>query len=283
MAALQVDPNETEQAAFRLASQGLRAAIMEVAAIIDQTQSDARGYGAHLSGATQELGSLGENDAAKQIIARLLAKTNSFLDKTAEIETRLNTASSQITQLSAELDAARRQATTDQLTGLGNRREFDERMDEAITKAKQTGQSVALIVFDLDHFKKFNDEKGHLVGDQVLRHVGRQTQRAVREGDTAARYGGEEFALILPGASLEAARAIAERLRVTFDLNPLIRRDTREEIGHVTISAGVAVYRLGESAGEFVDRADRGLYTAKHKGRNRVITEVLLGPVPKKA
>ena len=252
---------------------------MEVAAIIDQTQTDARGYGAQLSGATKELGSLGENDAAKEIIARLLAKTNSFLDKTAEIETRLTTASTQITKLNSELDAARHEATTDRLTGLGNRRLFDERLDAAMKASNETDRSLALVVFDLDHFKKFNDEKGHLVGDQVLRHVGRQTERAVRDGDTAVRYGGEEFALILPGATLESARAIAERLRVTFDLNPLIRRDTREEIGHVTISAGVALYRTDESATDFIDRADRALYSAKHKGRNRVLTEVLLGPV----
>jgi diguanylate cyclase len=278
MTALQVAPNEKEQAAFRSASEGLRAAIMEVAAIIDQTQTDARGYGAHLSGVTKELGPLGENDAAKQIIARLLARTNSFLDRTAEIETRLTTASTQITNLNSELDAARREATTDRLTGLGNRRQFDERLDAGIKAANETDRSLALVVFDLDNFKKFNDEKGHLVGDQVLRHVGRQTERAVRDGDTAVRYGGEEFALILPGATLESARAIAERLRVTFDLNPLIRRDTREEIGHVTISAGVAVYRPEESAAAFIERADRALYTAKHKGRNRVLTEVLLGP-----
>jgi diguanylate cyclase len=278
MTALQVAPNEKEQAAFRSASEGLRAAIMEVAAIIDQTQTDARGYGAHLSGVTKELGPLGENDAAKQIIARLLARTNSFLDRTAEIETRLTTASTQITNLNSELDAARREATTDRLTGLGNRRQFDERLDAGIKAANETDRSLALVVFDLDNFKKFNDEKGHLVGDQVLRHVGRQTERAVRDGDTAVRYGGEEFALILPGATLESARAIAERLRVTFDLNPLIRRDTREEIGHVTISAGVAVYRADESAVDFIGRADRALYAAKHKGRNRVLTEVLLGP-----
>jgi diguanylate cyclase len=279
MAGPQVEPSAVEQAAFKLASEGLRVAITEVAAIIDQTQSEARGYGAQLSGATKELGPVGENDAAKQVIARLLVKTNSFLDKTAEVETRLAAASAQISQLNAELEAVRREAATDQLTGLGNRRQFDERLGEAMVQAKESGHPISLIIFDLDHFKKFNDAKGHLVGDQVLRHVGRQTARAVRDGDTAARYGGEEFALLLPGAKLETARAIAERLRVTFDMNPLIRRDTREEIGHVTISAGVALYRVDESAEDFVGRADRALYAAKHKGRNRVVTEVLLGPV----
>jgi diguanylate cyclase len=278
MSALQSEPNAAEQAAFKLASDGLRAAISEVSALIGQTQSNARGYGAQLTGASDELGSLGENEAAKRIIARLLTETQNLLHKTGEIETRLAAASGRVSELNVELEAARRDAATDRLTGLGNRREFDARLDEAMARAKESGQSLSLILFDLDHFKKFNDEKGHLVGDQVLRHVGRQTARAVREGDTAARYGGEEFALILPGAKLETARAIAERLRVTFDLNPLIRRDTREEIGHVTISAGVALFRSEESAGDFIDRADRALYMAKQKGRNRVLTEVLLGP-----
>lgn len=278
MTALQSEPNAAEQAVLRLASDALRAAISEVSALVGQAQSSAKGYGRELTGASDALGAFEGNEAATRVIARLLAETKNLLGKTAEIETRLAAAGGRIDELNTQLDAARREASTDRLTGLGNRREFDQRLDEAMQRVKKSGQSLALVLFDLDHFKKFNDEKGHLVGDQVLRHVGRQTARAVREGDTAARYGGEEFALILPGASIEAARAIAERLRVTFDLNPLIRRDTREEIGQVTISAGVALFRRDESTADFIDRADRCLYAAKQKGRNRVITEVLLGP-----
>ena len=277
MTAVETGPSAAEQAAFRFANERLRAAITEVSALIGETRSNASGYGAHLSGATSELGGLAGNEQALRVISRLVSETQNLLSKTAGIEKRLVAASDRVNELSAELETARREAATDQLTGLANRREFDERLAQGIAQASDNGQSVALVLFDLDHFKKFNDTKGHLVGDQVLRHVGRQTARAVRDGDTAARYGGEEFALILPGASLESARTIAERLRVTFDLNPLIRRDTREEIGHVTISAGVAVLRHGESGESFIERADRALYTAKKKGRNRVVTEVLLG------
>ena len=274
----QTPPTAAEQAAYRHAAIRLRAAISDVSALIGESRSGARAYGDQLAGASNELGAFAGNEPALRVISRLLSETQNMLRKTEGIEKRLAAASGRVNELTAELETARREAATDGLTGLGNRREFDDRLAQAIEAARSDKQSLALVLFDLDHFKKFNDEKGHLVGDQVLRHVGRQTARALRDGDTAARYGGEEFALILPGASLEGARALAERLRVTFDLNPLVRRDTREEIGHVTISAGVALFRPEDQAEDFVGRADRALYTAKKKGRNRVITEVLLGP-----
>jgi diguanylate cyclase len=131
-------------------------------------------------------------------------------------------------------------------------------------------------MLDLDHFKKINEARGHGVGDQVLRHVGRTIAGNMRDGWTAARYGGEEFALILPDSTLLDASGLAERLRVTFDLNPLVRRDTKEEIGQVTISAGIAKFQPGEFAVSFVGRADRALLAAKQGGRNRLVVETAL-------
>jgi diguanylate cyclase len=270
---MQAEANTHEQAALSKATAGLKAAMADLSTIIGDTKSTATGFGAHLSGASRELDAIAGGEALAAVVARLRAETQNVLATAGDVEARLATTSARVTELAGELEAMRLEAHTDQLTGLGNRREFEERLDAAMREAAAGKSALTLVIFDLDHFKKFNDTKGHLIGDQVLRHVGRTTARTIRDGDTAARYGGEEFALIMPGASLEAARALAERLRVTFDLNPLVRRDTKEEIGHVTISAGVAAFKPGEPATSFIDRADRALYAAKQKGRNRVVTE----------
>jgi len=158
-------------------------------------------------------------------------------------------------------------ATHDDLTGLLNRREFDRLLHEEVDRTRRFARPVALVMFDLDHFKRVNDTYGHPAGDLVLKGVAEILERQARQTDAVARYGGEEFALILPETDSEAARAIAERIRVaveqaTFmtDLGPL----------KITLSLGVAtlpdVARLKQ---ELIDQADQALYAAKRGGRNR--------------
>jgi diguanylate cyclase len=265
-----------EQQALKTAADGLQATMAELSGMIGETQASAQGFGTQLTGASGELDKARSGEAIASVIARLLSETRSVLAKTQEIERRLSAASTRVSGLDQELDTARREARTDGLTGLGNRREFDERLREAMQEATQSKTPLTLLMIDLDHFKKFNDTRGHVVGDQLLRHVGRTIARNMRDGSTAARYGGEEFAVILPGLNLQEANGVAERLRATFDLNPLVRRDTNEEIGRVTISAGIAKFLPGEFAINFVSRADRALYAAKHAGRNRVVLETAL-------
>ncbi|MDP1883507.1 MAG: GGDEF domain-containing protein, partial [Bradyrhizobium sp.] len=126
---------------------------------------------------------------------------------------------------------------------------------------------------DIDHFKKFNDSYGHQVGDQVLRLVAKVLQDSVREGDLAARYGGEELIAVLPGANLDVCVDVAERIRRRISEARLTRRTTGEEISSVTVSIGVAQFRMAESAEAMIERSDRALYEAKRLGRNRVVTE----------
>lgn len=151
-----------------------------------------------------------------------------------------------------------RRASTDPLTGLINRRVFDERLNAAASG------TVSVAIFDLDHFKAVNDQHGHQAGDSVLRELAHRMVVHRRAGDTLARVGGEEFALLLPGAGLMAAAAVAERIRIAVDGTPFAR------VGHCTISCGVAELGDGEDGASLVRRADEALYEAKHAGRNRV-------------
>ncbi len=132
---------------------------------------------------------------------------------------------------------------------------------------------MALILLDIDHFKRFNDHYGHRTGDLVLRLVGRVVADNVKGRDTAARYGGEEFAVILAGADLRAGAVVAGQMRAVLDGKRLITRGEQHHHGSVTISAGVAQFVPGDTAASLVERADAALYAAKHAGRNRVCVE----------
>jgi diguanylate cyclase (GGDEF)-like protein len=162
----------------------------------------------------------------------------------------------------------RRQAVTDELTDLANRRRFMEVLQQEVARAARFGSSLALVLFDLDHFKQINDRCGHQAGDVVLSSAAAVMRARVRETDLPARVGGEEFAVILSGTDLEGACAVAEKLR--HDLSEQVRVPIPDWT--VTASFGVAVLHEGESAEFLVGAADRALYRAKDEGRNRVCT-----------
>jgi diguanylate cyclase len=126
---------------------------------------------------------------------------------------------------------------------------------------------------DIDHFKRFNDTYGHVVGDQALRLIAAAMSRAVRDQDTPARYGGEEFAVVLPNTSLDQAVAAAENLRRAIMEKKVVKRSTGEDLGRITVSIGVAQFQFTDSAQSFIERADGHLYAAKRTGRNRVVWE----------
>lgn len=167
---------------------------------------------------------------------------------------------------------ALKEATTDVLTGIANRREFDRVLKTKINVANRKKQDLCCFMADIDYFKKINDTYGHKAGDIALKEVSRVIKTTIRDYDIAARYGGEEFCVILPHASLEEALSVAERVREEI-MKTTISIETidmeRKEIS-ATASFGVTCYRQNETAEEFLMRADKALYEAKELGRNRV-------------
>lgn len=156
-------------------------------------------------------------------------------------------------------------AFTDALTGLPNRRAFDRNLERLLHGQREQDRGFCLLMLDLDRFKGYNDNFGHLAGDEVLRGVGKLLRRGVRPGDLAARYGGEEFAVLLPDTGEEAALHAAERIRFAFDT-------TRWPHRQVTVSIGVAPAQARDDAQSLIARADAALYAAKQGGRNRVVS-----------
>lgn len=174
-------------------------------------------------------------------------------------------------KLSDTLGALRRLATRDQLTGLLNRRMFDEILGEEIVRSERFGRPFSLILIDIDHFKNVNDTHGHLVGDTVLREVARRMDKMVRSVDRVMRYGGEEFAILMLEGDERAAEILAEKVRVAIESSKV---SAGGELSlPITISAGVADFPSDARDAEgLISSADEALYAAKKNGRNRVVS-----------
>jgi diguanylate cyclase (GGDEF)-like protein len=161
-------------------------------------------------------------------------------------------------------------ATIDPLTNTFNRRYFLELSERKIKRTQASNGHASFLLFDIDHFKKINDEHGHIIGDQVLHGIAQVCMKNLRPDDILGRFGGEEFVILLPETKLEDARNIAERLRLLIEETPI-----ETEIGPIntTISIGVAIKEktTAISIDQLLSRADRAMYRAKQAGRNRVI------------
>lgn len=163
------------------------------------------------------------------------------------------------------------EARVDGLTGLHNRRYLDENLERLVQRSARNDQPLSLVMFDVDHFKRFNDEYGHDAGDEVLIALASVVLNNLRPTDLAARYGGEEFVVVLPEAELEGAAKSAERLREQV-AQARIQTADGTELPQITVSLGVAQLQEGEEAAGLLKRADTCLYQAKDQGRNRVVS-----------
>lgn len=209
----------------------------------------------------------------RPIIEKLVKELSTATTRSSALEANFLQTTKDLDQIKDSLKEAEQHSNTDALTGLANRRSLDAFLRAEQITAMEAGTPLSILLIDIDHFKQFNDGFGHQVGDQVIRLVAKVVQENVRECDLAARYGGEELMAILPGAALDTCFEVAERIRRRICEARLTRRTTGEEISSVTVSIGVAQFRMAESADGMIDRCDRALYQAKRAGRNRTIKE----------
>jgi diguanylate cyclase len=231
-------------------------------------------YEAHLSGATEKLAAAENQDQVKVVVDQLVKSTREMRETNKALEDRLSLSKTEISNLQQSLEAIRAESLTDPLTGLGNRKYFDHSIEMAVQNALETGEPLSLLMFDIDHFKSFNDSYGHLTGDQVLRLVGMSLKQTIKGQDITARYGGEEFAVVLPNTALRQALTVADHIRRAVMSKELKKKSTGEILGRVTISVGVSMLKPGDDTDSLIERADACLYAAKRNGRNRVICEV---------
>jgi diguanylate cyclase len=227
-------------------------------------------YGETLAGAGAEL-EKGAPGTLRKLVAGLTDATRKAENQTRVLEKQLRESTSEVAKLRDHLAEVRRDAVTDALTGLGNRKAFDDALEGAMALGRRTGKPTCLAVLDIDHFKRFNDTWGHQTGDQVLRYIGSVLSRVCEEAPRfAARYGGEEFAMIFPGESAGQVNGLLQDVLEEVASRVLRRRSTNEELGSITVSIGLAEAKPKESASDFIERADAALYASKRRGRNRL-------------
>ncbi|SCZ78621.1 diguanylate cyclase [Acidaminobacter hydrogenoformans] len=193
---------------------------------------------------------LEEIEAKNQLIEQLRASEAGLLELSKELKLKN--------------EALEKVAITDQLTGVYNRFYFEKRAQEEIERARRYGSPVSLVIYDLDFFKKINDQWGHGFGDEVLKRMASEVMKSIRATDLFARWGGEEFVVLMPGTDQRHAVMAAEKLRQRLG------RVLHPTIGRVTASFGVAEHRYGEQLENWFTRADRAMYRSKSQGRNLV-------------
>jgi diguanylate cyclase len=252
----------------------IKGEIEEIIAAIGAAAGDASDYSESLAEFGSALEHATDSTGIRAIVRGLLQATSRMEQNNKALEARLSASRQEISELHRSLDAVRKESLTDPLTSLANRKYFDAAMPKRIASARERGEPLSLLMTDIDYFKNFNDDHGHLTGDQVLRLVAQAIQQSIKDNDIAARYGGEEFAVVLPEMALQSAVSTAEGLRKAVMSKELIKRSSGQILGRVTVSIGVATLKPDDSPQSLIERADNCLYAAKRRGRNRVVSEI---------
>jgi diguanylate cyclase len=256
-----------------LAGEQIARDLGEVVAFLKQAEEKSGDYGRTLESAATDLNrSLGP-DQIRQVVSSLAAATLDMANHNQHLNEQLKRSTTEIDTLRTSLESVRVESLTDSLTGLSNRRMFDETLRMRIEEARAQRSELCLLLCDIDHFKRFNDTWGHHTGDQSLRFLASALQAHARPDHLVARYGGEEFALVMPRVSARLAAQTAEALRSAIQAKRLRRRSTNEDLGQVTVSMGIARLQPGDTPQGLIERADACLYASKRNGRNQVTTD----------
>jgi diguanylate cyclase len=247
--------------------------LSQVVSFLKQAEEKSGSYGKTLETAATDLNRSLAPDQIRQVVSSLAAATLDMANHNQRLNEQLQSSTREIDTLRNSLESVRVESLTDSLTGLANRRMFDETLRMRLEEARAQRTELCLVLVDIDHFKRFNDTWGHHTGDQILRFLASAMQAHARPDMLVARHGGEEFAMILPRVSIRAASQTAETLRGAIQAKRLRRRSTNEDLGQVTVSMGIARLQPGDTTQGLVERADACLYASKRNGRNQVTTD----------
>jgi diguanylate cyclase len=259
--------SDHERRTYRERENALRA-LIEVLHSVQQLSTDVDQRNSEISAVCRHVDDIHVTGDLEVVRQEILGQIKSILDSNQRLEEDLTFARCRMEEQAEELDRTRREAHTDALSGVANRKAFDDKLKLLFGYHRRDGLSFALMLADLDRFKWINDTYGHQAGDRVIAQLGRLLAQLVREGDFVARFGGDEFAVLLPHCDAETAVKVANRIRSeTTRANFGVH--TSEQTA-ITVSIGVALARAGDSSEALFKRADEALYASKKGGRNQV-------------
>jgi len=259
-----------EQTKQKERGKNVEAVLLRICSLVQDHVADAAGYNDRLKGANQKLSQLGPSEPIDEIVLSLIKNNQDMQSKVMTLSDKLDESRTQIIQLQSSLAKAEEFGLKDALTGIGNRRYFDNSLADEIALASDQGHDLCLVIADLDHFKRINDGFGHVVGDTLLKIFAELLTSNLKGQDHVARYGGEEFAVLFPRTRLTDAVSVAEQIRKQLEGKQWVIGRSGERVGTLTASFGLASLGPGETGASLVQRADAMLYKAKAKGRNRV-------------
>ena len=259
-----------ESERVREAGDKIQATIKEVSGVVNNVKTATSKYNTSLNDVSGQLKDNMSKDQIEHVLKDVMINTREMMQQNQTLEKELSKSAVVMEETQRDLEIVRKEALTDGLTNLSNRKAFDIEIMRVAQEAIEEGITFTLIMMDIDHFKSFNDNFGHQVGDQVLRLVARTLIEGVKGRDVAARYGGEEFAIILPETNLQGGVKVGDLLRKAVAGKDVVNRNTGDKLGRITLSGGVAQYLPGEKIEDLIERADAALYTAKHNGRNQI-------------
>lgn len=249
--------------------------LKEITGHVLETEGDLAGHGQALDSLADQLSGITDYEGIQVIIDQMLDQTRALVQSGGRLQSRMKVSSEDLSLLQRELEKSQKEARTDSLTGLANRRGLEKRLEIERIRARQNNKPFSVIMVDIDYFKKVNDTYGHLVGDSLIRGFSRVLKEQIRQNDLAARYGGEEFLILLPETGISGARAVAEKIKTVLSAKKWKLKESGESMGQITVSMGIALYDLDESGNEAINRADIALYQAKSRGRNMIVTQTI--------
>lgn len=256
--------------AVRNAGEQVQNAIHNVSGMVEGVKHATKSYGSTLTEVGKKITIAKTPEDMKTIITAAGESTRQMIVQNQRLEEMLRESNTIMDELRRDLEHVRREALTDGLTGLANRKSFDSSIDQVLKDTLDRRSTFSVLMLDIDYFKAFNDNFGHQIGDQVLRLVARTLKDGLKGKDIAARYGGEEFSIILPDTEITGAVAVGNALRKAVASKDVINRSTGKVLGRITLSVGAAEFSGEKTPETLIARADEALYSAKHNGRNQV-------------
>lgn len=253
------------------ASEAVDSELKTVLGVIQAAAKGTDDYTKTLNNFSGKLVGTASLDQIRDAVNKVAQDTRVMAEQNIQLQSQLSQATEQLSDMRESLDRAHQESQIDQLTQVGNRKFFDRELARSMAESANTGIPLSVLMIDIDFFKKFNDNYGHLVGDQVLRLVAKTLVENLKGRDIIARYGGEEFVILLPQTTTPDAEKVANQLRASLGTKQLKKRSTNETLGVITISIGATQYTKDEDVESFIGRADGALYKAKQTGRNKVV------------